>query len=47
MIHETVFFYDKFGLNPDGGDKSLPIMYWTPKMHKEAVGAGFIVASKN
>ena len=35
------------GLNPDGKDKLLPIMYWTPKMHKEAIGARFIVVSKN
>ena len=34
------------GLNPDGKDKPLPIMYWTPKMHKEAIGARFIVVSK-
>ena len=47
MSHETISFYNKIGLNPDGGDKSLPIMYWTPKMHKEAIGARFIVASKS
>ena len=28
MFHETVFFSHKFGLNPDGEDESLPIMYW-------------------
>ena len=34
------------GLNPDGKDKSLPIMYWTSKMYKEATGAHFNVVSK-
>ena len=27
-------------------DKSLPIIYWVPKMHEEPVGARFIVVSK-
>ena len=26
-------------------DKSLPIMYWLPKIHKTLVGVRFIVAS--
>ena len=30
MIHETISFSYKFGLNPDGEDKSLSIMYWIP-----------------
>ena len=46
MIHETISFSNKFGSNPDGKDKSLPIMYWTPKIHKEAIGASFIATSK-
>ena len=28
-------------------DKTLPIMYWLPKMYKTPIGARFIVASKN
>ena len=28
-------------------DKTIPIMYWLPKMHKAPIGARFIVASKN
>ena len=46
MIHETISFPNKFGLNPEGKDKSLWIMYWTSKMHKEAIGASYIAASK-
>ena len=46
MIHETISFSNKLALNADENDKSLPIMYWTPKMHKEGIGASFIVASK-
>ena len=38
--------FPSFGLNPNGKDKSLPIKYWTPKMHKEAIAARFIVVSK-
>ena len=44
MIHETISF---LGLNPAGNNKSLPIMYCKRKMHKEAIGARFIVISKN
>ena len=43
MIHETI----SFSWLKSRRDKSLPIMYWTPKMHKEAIGARFIVVSKN
>ena len=28
-------------------DKSLSIMYWIPKLHKNPVGSRFIIASKN
>ena len=27
-------------------EKTLPIMYWIPKMHKNPTGARFIIASK-
>ena len=46
MIHEAISFFNKFGLNPDGKDKSLPIMYWKQKLHKEVIGARFIIVSK-
>ena len=47
MIHETISFFNKFGLNPDGKDKSLAAMYWKHKMHKEFICAHFIVVSKS
>ena len=47
MIDETISFDNTFGLNPDTGDKSLPLTYWTPKIHKEAIEARFSAASKN
>ena len=47
MIHETISFFNKFGLNPDGKDKSPPTMHWKQKMHKEVIGASFIVVSKS
>ena len=46
IIFDNICFLKKFGLNPDEKDNSLPLMYWTPKMHKNPIGARFIVASK-
>ena len=37
----------KFGLTLTDKQKTLPIMYWTPKMHKNPIGFRFIVASKS
>ena len=39
-------FFNKFGLNPNGKDKSLPTMYWKQKMHKEVIGARFLWSLK-
>ena len=36
----------KFGLALSEKFKTLPLMYWTPKMHKNPIGCRFIVASK-
>ena len=36
-----------FDLNITVKQNSLPSMYWIPKMHKNPIGARFIVASKN
>ena len=36
----------QFGLELTEKMKTLPIMYWTPKMHKNPVGCRFIIASK-
>ena len=46
MIHETISFLNKFGLNPDEKDKSLLIRYWKQKMQK-VIGARFIVVLKS
>ena len=46
ITDENNCFSNKFGLNVDEKDKSLPTMYCTPKMHEEPVGASFIAASK-
>ena len=46
IIEENIKMCEKFGLNISEKQKSLPSMYWIPKMHKNPVGARFIVASK-
>ena len=46
MIHETISFFNKFGLNPDEKDKSLTTTYWKQKMQK-VIGERFNVASKS
>ena len=37
---------NKFDLEFENDFKTLPIMYWLPKMHKTPTGAIFIVASR-
>ena len=37
----------RFGMKLTDKQRDLPLMYWTPKMHKSPIGARFIVASKN
>ena len=44
---EKNVFSNEFGLNPEGKDKSLPIMYWTNTLHKEPIRVRFIVSSKS
>ena len=46
IIDENVEYSKRLGLSVIEKDKALPIMYWTPKMHKTPTGARFIVASK-
>ena len=36
-----------FGLSLSDKMKTLPIMYWIPKMHKNPIGCRFIIASKS
>ena len=48
---EEIIFNDQEisrSLNIEGETQNnLPIIYWTPKMHKNPIGARFIIASKN
>ena len=46
LVIKNKQFCEKFGLTISEKQKSLPSMYWIPKMHKNPVGARFIVASK-
>ena len=36
----------RFGFKITEKEKTLPIIYWIPKMHKNPTGARFIIASK-
>ena len=45
-IQENINCCQKLDLNLAGLDKSLPIMYWLPKMHKIPIAARYTAASK-
>ena len=45
IIQPNIRSCKKFDLNIKELDKSLPIMYWLPKIHKTLVGVRLIVAS--
>ena len=40
-------YCQKFGLKLTDKDRSLPLMYCPPKLHKTPIGIRFIIASKN
>ena len=46
IVKENEEMCKKFGLTLSEKFKTLPIMYWIPKMHKNPIGCRFIVASK-
>ena len=46
IIEDNKEMCEKFGLSISEKQKSLPSMYWIPKMHKNPVGARFVVSSK-
>jgi len=46
VICDNIEYTERLGMETDEQDKSLPIMYWTPKIHKTPTGARFIIASK-
>ena len=45
IIQTNTLFCEKYKLAVSEDQKTLPIMYWIPKMHKNPVGTRFIVAS--
>ena len=45
LINDDVILCERFSLTLDEGQKTLPIMYWTPKMHYTPSRARFIVSS--
>ena len=45
LINEDVMLCERYGLKIEEGQKTLPIMYWTPKMHYTPSRARFIVSS--
>ena len=45
LINDDVMLCERYGLKMEEGQKTLPIMYWTPKMHYTPSRARFIVSS--
>ena len=45
LINDDVMLCERYGLKIEEGQKTLPIMYWTPKMHYTPSRARFIVSS--
>ena len=41
----TTFLWNKFNWEVDEGNKKLPNIYWTPKLHKHSSTARFIIAA--
>ena len=46
-IQDNLKYNTRLKLSYESKDKSLPIMYWIPKLDKNSVGSRFIIASKN
>ena len=47
IIQDNLEYNTGLKLSNWSKDKSLPIMYWIPKLHKNPVGSRFLIASKN
>ena len=47
IIRDNLEYNTCLKLSNGSKDKSLPIMYWIPKFHKNPVGSRFIIVSKN
>ena len=46
IINAKITYCNKLDIYVDGKDKTLPITYWLPKMHKTPIGSRFIIAFK-
>ena len=46
IISDNLEYSKRLGFKLTDKEKTLPIMYWIPKLHKNPVGARFIIASK-
>ena len=46
IIDDGITYSKKLGLESNDKNTELPVMYWTPKMHKNPSGCRFIIASK-
>ena len=45
LINDDIILCERYGLKLEEAQKTLPIMYWTPKMHYTPSRARFIVSS--
>ncbi len=46
IIDDNTYYAKRLGFEDKDVEKTLPTMYWTPKMHKTPIGSRFIIASK-
>jgi hypothetical protein len=46
IIDDSITYSKKLGLESHDKNNALPMMYWSPKMHKNPSGFRFIIASK-
>ena len=46
IISENNEYTSRLKFQTEEDDNILPVMYWTPKMHKKPIGERFIIASK-
>ena len=44
IVDENTKYTKRLGFKITEKEKTLPIMYWIPKMHKNSTGARFIIA---
>ena len=46
IIDKKTEYTKRLGFKVTEKERTLPIMYWIPRMHKNPTGAHFIIASK-